>query len=351
MRRGGRALAQRSSRAADDLEQVRRDLARLREGLDQLPIGVILCDEEGQEVARNQRISALIGDLHIDILVSRAAEELLAAVMQGGPRQESLDLKGPPARSIQIVGTPLPSGGAIAFVEDVSERRQLDAVRRDFVANVNHELRTPVGALSLLADALGEETDPEVIHRLATRIGTEADRARRLIEDLLDFSRIETDEAGVREELSVAAVIDAASQRVLALSEQVQVGVRIAPVDPSLTLVGDPDQLVSALANLLDNALKYSDPGGPEVQVQTAASPDTIDVSVKDEGIGIPSKDLDRIFERFYRVDRARTRRTGGTGLGLAIVRHAATNHGGDVIVESTEGVGTTMTLRLPRRR
>ena len=321
----------------------------VQEGLDQLRIGVLLCGEDGREVFRNQRLSSLVGDLHVDVLVARAAEEMLIATLSSGAREEILELRGPPARSIKLAAARLQSGGAIAYVEDASERSQLDAVRRDFVANVNHELRTPVGALGLLADALGEERDPAVVERLANRIAVEADRARLLIEDLLDFSKVETNDGAIVEPIIVASTVDGARERVLALADRVGVSVSVGPIDPALVVEGDREQLLSAVANLLDNALKYSEPGGPDVTVAVEGTPSTIDIIVSDRGIGIPSRDLDRIFERFYRVDRARTRRTGGTGLGLAIVRHVASNHGGDVTVTSTEGVGTTMTLRLPR--
>lgn len=330
-------------------EAAERDVELVREGLDQLPIGIVLCADDGREVFRNQRVSSLVGDLHVDVLVARATSEVLAETMSNGPREELLELKGPPARSIKVVGAPLPSGGAIAYVEDASERRQLDAVRSDFVANVNHELRTPIGALGVLADALADERDPQVIERLAGRIAAEADRARQLIEDLLDFSRVERDEPSVRDVVRIADIVEAARQRVLARSEQVGVEVRSSEVDASLTLAGDGEQLLSAVTNLLDNALKYTEPGGPDVHISARGDDRCIDIVVRDEGIGIPAKDLDRIFERFYRVDRARARATGGTGLGLAIVRHVATNHGGDVLVSSVEGVGTTMTLRLAR--
>jgi two-component system sensor histidine kinase SenX3 len=237
--------------------------------------------------------------------------------------------------------------GTVVLVDDVSELRRLEAVRRDFVANVSHELRTPVGAMGVLAETLSEEADPEVMRRLASRITNEAERAGRLIDGLLDLSRIEAGGAVERADLDVDAVVAAALERVESLAQQLGVDLVSRPGPAGTHIWGDERQLVSAVVNLLENAVKYSDRGSPVV-VETSAAGGSVDVVVRDQGIGIPAKDLERIFERFYRVDRARSRDTGGTGLGLSIVRHVATNHGGEVLVESQEGLGSTFTLRLP---
>ena len=339
-RAAARALA-----LADAAEE---EIVRLREALDALPVGMVVCDQTGREVVRSRRAVALFGDLQTDVLVARTLTELVAAARVGGRQVQTLELTGPPARSVQLTAERLASGGAVAVVEDTSERRQLDAVRRDFVANVNHELRTPIGALGVLAEALAEETDVEVVHRLAARISVEVDRARTLIEDLLELGRLEVRLAERRDELHLDAVVRAAVERVVPLAGRHGVRVEVDRCAPGVSVEADEDQLVSAVANLLDNAVKYSDPG-TSVVVECCAGDEWAEVSVRDEGIGIPAKDLDRIFERFYRVDRARDRRTGGTGLGLAIVRHVAANHGGEVAVDSREGEGSTFTLRLPR--
>jgi two-component system sensor histidine kinase SenX3 len=187
-----------------------------------------------------------------------------------------------------------------------------------------------------------------VVHRLAARVSAEAERARALIEEILEFSSIEANHAAPHQPVAVASVVEAAAERVLALSERRGVAVRV--IEPGdRTVVGHRAQLSSAVVNLLDNAIKYSDPGGA-VEVEVSANGAWVDIAVRDRGVGIPARDLDRIFERFYRVDRARGRRTGGSGLGLAIVRHVASNHGGEVLVESREGEGSTFTLRLPER-
>jgi two-component system sensor histidine kinase SenX3 len=248
---------------------------------------------------------------------------------------------------LEVSASPV-AGGVVAVLIDATDRQRLEAVRRDFVANVNHELRTPIGALGLLAEALDGERDAGNIDRLAARMAAEVERAWALVEDLLDFSRVEAHEQPCHQPVALADVIHAAAARVSAPAEAKGVHLDLPGGSGTPTVHGDRDQLVMAVANLLDNGVKYSD-AGTTVRVALADEGDTVLLTVADEGIGIPARDLDRVFERFYRVDAARERRTGGTGLGLAIVRHVATNHGGTVSVESREGAGSTFTLRLPR--
>jgi two-component system sensor histidine kinase SenX3 len=237
--------------------------------------------------------------------------------------------------------------GAVVEIDDVTERVRLEAVRTDFVANVSHELKTPVGALALLAETLAEEDDPELVRRLAEKMVVEAHRVNRVIEDLLELSRIEAGENPLREPVPVGLVVAEAVERVRHISEARGIHITVREPSRRLVVMGDRRQLVSAVANLLDNAYKYSEPGAT-VEVDARIDGAWVDLEVADHGMGIPSRDLDRIFERFYRVDRARSRETGGTGLGLAIVRHVVNNHGGSISVTSEEGVGSTFTLRLP---
>jgi two-component system, OmpR family, sensor histidine kinase SenX3 len=175
----------------------------------------------------------------------------------------------------------------------------------------------------------------------------EAHRVTRTIRDLLELSQIELGTAMTREVIGVAAIAGEAVDRVRPVADERHIRVEVSELARRLTMVGDRRQLVSAVANLLDNAVKYSDPGST-VEVTACQDGEWIELTVSDHGIGIPGRDLDRIFERFYRVDRARSRDTGGTGLGLAIVRHVATNHGGAVSVRSEEGAGSTFTLKIP---
>jgi two-component system sensor histidine kinase SenX3 len=249
---------------------------------------------------------------------------------------------------VLVVRAGVAGGGAYALVDDVTERRRIDAVRTDFVANISHELKTPVGALAVLAETLVDETDPAVVTRIVDRMLEESHRASRTIDDLLELSRIELGDEQHRDEVEAAEVVRGAVDRAAGLAERRDIRIDAPTSGPSIRVVGDRRQLVSAVGNLVENAVKYSESGG-HVQVSAAASDGWVEFTVVDHGVGIPARDLDRIFERFYRVDKARSRGTGGTGLGLSIVRHVATNHGGEVLVTSREGEGSTFVLRIPR--
>ncbi|MGH9281281.1 MAG: sensor histidine kinase [Acidimicrobiales bacterium] len=313
--------------------------------------GVIVSDENGEIVFQNAEAEQYMGDNQGEVLAHAAVTRLLKDAADGQSGEETLDLYGPPRRTLTIRARPLETAwrgiGGVAVVEDVSERVRLEAIRRDFVANISHELKTPVGALGLLAETLAGEEDPEVVSRLAWRIQAEAQRVARIMDDLLDLSRIESEETPTREPVPVHLIVAQAAERVRSAAEQRSIRIRIGEPPHTLNVLGDRRQLVSALYNLMENAVKYSD-GGSTVEVGGRTDGAWIELRVRDHGIGIPAQDLERIFERFYRVDRARGRDTGGTGLGLAIVRHVASNHGGDVLVDSLEGVGSTFTLRLP---
>ena len=334
-----------------DRGNARLDRDRLERALGAVAEGVVVCDEHGQIVFNNEQADAFMGIRHAEVLAQQAVVELLQDAADGQVRTQTLDLYGPPRRTLTIVASPLDDGwrgvGAVAVIDDVSERRRLEAVRRDFVANISHELKTPVGALALLAETLAGEDDAEVVNRLARRLQAEAQRVARVVDDLLDLSRIESEEAPVREPVALNLIVAQAAERVRAAAEQRSVTITFGEASRHMAVMGDRRQLVSALFNLLENAVKYSDEGSI-VDVRCRTDGQWVELEVKDHGIGIPGRDLERIFERFYRVDRARGRDTGGTGLGLAIVRHVAGNHGGEVRVDSQEGSGSTFTLRLP---
>ncbi|HEY2301825.1 MAG TPA: ATP-binding protein [Acidimicrobiales bacterium] len=341
-------VAAEAGRRLEDMESTSR---RVTAALGEVAQGVVVCDQSGMVVYRNAQAAAFVGARHGEALAERSLSELLGAAVAGEAREESIELFSPPRRTLTIRATPLVEGdaviGAVAIIDDVSEKRRLEAVRRDFVANISHELKTPVGALSLVAETLEGEDDPEVVARLSHRMRTEAERLGRIIEDLLDLSRIEAEEVPIREPVPVSLVLAEAIERLRPVADHG--GIRLEASEPpyALAIVGDRRQLVSALHNLIDNAIKYSERGSA-VRIVVRDLDGAIEIDVADDGIGIPSRDLERIFERFYRVDRARSRDTGGTGLGLAIVRHVASNHGGDVRVTSREGAGSTFTLRLP---
>jgi two-component system sensor histidine kinase SenX3 len=345
------AAERESDRWRERARRADEEATRLRDAIEALPHAVVVCDPSGAVVLRNRRSAELAGGRHAAALVDRAVEEVVAAGESTRSVTQTLELHGPPPQTLQVTAAPIGRagrpGGTVVLVDDVSELRRLEAVRRDFVANVSHELRTPVGAMGVLAETLAGEPDPAVMRRLAERITTEAERAGRLIDGLLDLSRIEASGAPARRHVDVGALVAAAADRVGPLASRYGVELVVVPPPGDVAVQGDESQLTSAVANLLSNAVKYSEERLP-VQVEVVAHDAWVDVVVRDQGIGIPARDLERIFERFYRVDRARSRETGGSGLGLSIVRHVATNHGGDVLVASEEGLGSTFTLRLP---
>lgn len=324
---------------------------RLAEALSRVPLGVVVCDDRGEVVFQNAHASLLMQSRHGDVIAARAVSEMLGRAAVGAGDARTVELFGPPRRSLVITATPLDDGvrgvGAVAVVEDVSDRKRLDAVRRDFVANMSHELKTPIGGLGLLAETITMEDDLTVISRLADRMHGEALRVARIIDDLLDLSRIESEEAPRREPVPVHLVVAEAVERMRGVAEHRRIYIEVQEPPRRLRVMGDRRQLVSAVHHLVENAVKYSDEGG-SVEVTALANGGLVEIAVRDHGIGIPSRDLERIFERFYRVDPSRARDTGGTGLGLSIVRHIAGNHRGEVKVESREGEGSTFTLRLP---
>jgi two-component system sensor histidine kinase SenX3 len=290
--------------------------------------------------------------------------ELLALARQvrrdGEIREGEIDIStsGLPSRTTSFavrvapLGAEVGGGGLVLLlVEDQTERRRVEEVRRDFVANTSHELKTPVGALALLAETVEDAADdPEAVRRFAGRMRQEATRLTNLVQDMITLSRIQAvepipDPVPVDLDVVVAEALDRCRMKATARGiELASTGVR------GLLVRGDEELLVTALRNLLDNAVAYS-PEKTKVVVSTRQTgADLVELAVTDQGIGIPERDLERIFERFYRVDPARSRVTGGTGLGLAIVKHVTAAHGGKVTVSSREGAGSTFTLCLPCR-
>jgi two-component system sensor histidine kinase SenX3 len=240
-----------------------------------------------------------------------------------------------------------PDGMVLVLAEDQSESRRVEEVRRDFVANVSHELKTPVGALALLAETVEDAADdPDAVRRFAGRMRQEASRLTNLVQDIITLSRIQAAEP-VPDPMSVP--VDAVVAEALDRCRMKANARGIVLADEGDRVHGDEDLLITAIRNLLENAVAYS-PERTRVVVTTRRAGDRVEISVEDQGIGIPERDLKRIFERFYRVDPARSRATGGTGLGLAIVKHVTAAHGGSVTVRSEEGSGSTFTISLPLR-
>lgn len=346
-------LEQVTGQAAEVVSESSEESIRFRKVLDSLDQGVLICDVNGQVVFRNNLAMSLMGGRHGDAIIAQGVVNLLQSAWEKGSEERTIDLYGPPKRSLilraQVIDDGRKSLGVIAIIEDVTERHRIDEIRRDFVTNVSHELKTPISALGLLAETLVDEEDATVAKRLASRIQKEAFRVSRIIDDLLDLSRIEAEESPQREPVEIGFIVADAVERLRSTAEQK--GITVDQVEEEgIAVLGDRRQLASAVYNLLENAIKFSD-AGSHVAVAVRISPDNpseVEIHVTDHGIGIPAKDLERIFERFYRVDISRSHKAGGTGLGLSIVRHAISNHGGRIEVDSREGQGSTFKIVLP---
>jgi two-component system sensor histidine kinase SenX3 len=256
----------------------------------------------------------------------------------------------PPADPLYLSArvAPLSSRLVLLLVDDRTGARRVEAIRRDFVANVSHELKTPVGAIALLAEAVSDAVDdPEAVQRFATRMQTESIRLGRLVQQIIELSRLQGDDPLEHARpVDVEEIVERAVDRSRVDAESREVAV-VTKVQHGLRVSGDLAQLVVALGNLIENAVAYSEPKST-VLVEGRRSDGQVELSVIDRGIGIPAGEVDRIFERFYRVDPARSRATGGTGLGLSIVKHVAASHGGEVALWSVEGQGSSFTVRLP---
>ena len=323
------------------------------EVIDALPVAVAVVDGSGLVVLANRRAVELgvvrdgwllvpeLRELARDVRRTRSGREV--EVEPSTSRLKRL----PEAVRVRLV--PVGEQGHVALlVEDITEVRRVEAVRRDFVANVSHELKTPVGAMALLSEALLDASgDPVAVRRFAGRLQKEASRLARLVQELIDLSRLQgADPLPEASVVSVDRVVAEAVDR--SRTTAGSRGIRIVRGgERGLTVEGSEAQLVTALGNLIENAVHYS-PDATQVAVASRCCDGAVEITVTDQGMGIADKDLERVFERFYRADPARSRATGGTGLGLAIVKHVATNHGGEVSVWSREGSGSTFTLRLP---
>lgn len=313
---------------------------------DALSSGVVIAEADATILYKNAAAKAISGVRHVDVLVEEAVVALIETSINADAQHRRFDSSGSASRSFDLRTRHLSDGRILATVEDVTEQARVDTVRTDFVANLSHELKTPIGGIAALADTMIGETDPAVIERLSSRIVDESYRLSHIVDDLLDLSRIEFGGADDWEPVLVADVVTEVVARMH--HEAMRAGVVVEAKNVAGTRVlGDRMQLVSALENLVSNAVKYSG-DGKTVLVEVQATSDLVSIAVIDQGIGIGAKDHQRIFERFYRVDRARSRSTGGSGLGLSIVRHVASNHGGTVSVVSEEGRGSTFTMVLP---
>ncbi|MGH2830424.1 MAG: sensor histidine kinase [Actinomycetota bacterium] len=320
--------------------------------LDAIDEGVILATSGGDVAHANAAARAILGigprtsspgveSIGLRDLVTRA-------IQSGDTVEEDRSLHLPNRRLLRVRALPF-GEGALVLIDDVTAARRSEKVRRDFVANVSHELKTPVSGIGLIAEQLTHaiREDPAEAARFAERIHREADRLTRLVVDLLDLSRIESDlPLEVTDVDPVALAADAAA-RVEAMAQDKHIAVEVKAPERVLRFRADAAQVTVALANLLDNAVRYS-PSGSRVTIQIDGDVREVSFDVADHGPGIPTEELGRIFERFYRVDKARARTTGGTGLGLAIVKHVAERHGGRITAASELGRGSTFTLTFP---
>jgi len=353
-------LSAMTARLRDRLEELTEERDRAGQILDALDDGVLLLDGAGRLLVANPAARSWFG-LPDDLRPGLPAQRVLGApqvselaeqaAQAGAPVAGTLTLVFPEPRTLAMRAFPLadrgPTGRIVVTMTDITQRRRLEVLRRDFVANASHELKTPVAAVRALAETLltALPDDPEAGRRFAERIARETERLDALAGDLLDLSRVErgaldvepVDLVGLVKEV-VGGYADRAEERRIRLDAELQ---------PAVAMRGDRAQLGLLLSNLIDNALRYT-PAKGTVRVRLDAAEGRAVLQVADNGEGIPTSELPRIFERFYRVDKARTRQTGGTGLGLAIVRHVAEAHGGAVRVGSELGRGSTFTVTLP---
>jgi two-component system sensor histidine kinase SenX3 len=287
-------------------------------------------------------------------VTSEELSALVRVVRRTGKSQEgSIEVaRGPIGkgkRELQITATLIsPDGTVLILVDDEGEKQRVDAVRRDFITNISHELKTPIQALTLNSDALLEvKNEPDKVILFANKIKTQANRLNDLVQEIINLSKLQdSDPLDMADQVEVIDVINEAVDQCEAVAEARNVLIDIGEVDNS-TVIGNHNQLVMAVHNLVENAINYSS-DKTRVTISTKVDSQIIEILVKDQGIGIADENLDRIFERFYRVDPARSRATGGTGLGLSIVKHVVKNHGGEVKVWSAPGVGSTFAIRLP---
>jgi len=342
----------------------RRSTRENATGSTQIPAGIVdlleVVDAEylllapGEIVVRASDASTTLGLVRDGKLVSNEILNIVRACRRSQISQEdTIELPRGPigegTHNLLVRVAPVGNQGIIAvLIFDDSEFRRLDAVRRDFVANISHELKTPIGALSILSEAVLEASDdPVAITRFASRMQTEAKRLSDLVQEIINLSRIQ-DEDPLKNATPILLsdlILQAIDEsRLTAESREIKIDF-IKNSDS--TILGEESQLEMAISNLIENAINYS-PNKTNVVVSLNNIDGLAEIKVKDQGIGISNENIERIFERFYRVDPARSRATGGTGLGLSIVKHIITNHGGDISVWSEEGEGSTFTLRLP---
>ncbi|WP_370329721.1 sensor histidine kinase [Mycolicibacterium hippocampi] len=321
----------------------------------QAPVGLVVVDTYRDVVYTNERARelGLVRDRMLDDRAWLAAQRTLTTGDDGevdlSPRKRSR-----PGRSgLSVRGhvrllTEDDRRFAVIYVDDQSEHARMEATRRDFVANVSHELKTPVGAMGVLAEAiLASGDDGETVRHFAAKMVTESNRLADMVGELIELSRLQgAERLPDLEAVDVDTVVSEALSRHKVSADNADITITTDP-PTGFRVLGDQTLLVTAMANLVSNAIAYS-PNGSSVSVSRRRRGDNIEIAVTDRGIGIARADQERVFERFFRVDKARSRATGGTGLGLAIVKHVAANHNGSIRLWSQPGTGSTFTLSIP---
>jgi len=355
------ALNSMSSEIRSMMDQLAQEKNLLETILARTDDGLVVVDKDGKIRMVNPAAERLLGTSFnqiegktvIEGTFSHDLSELTTRVLRTqSPATLEVELSSPEEAHLNVYVASLErSGGhfgAMIVMHDLSETRRIDSIRQDFVANVSHELRTPLASIRAMAEtiAVRGRKDPDAAQRFAERIMTEADRLTALSEDLLDLAKIEAGLSIVRQDkFPLSEVVDRVSGEFEALCDKKGITLS-SSIPPDINVTGDHDAVYQILVNLVDNAMKYTPQGG-KVIISATSNGDRVDVKVSDTGIGIPAGDSSRVFERFYRVDKARSRDSGGTGLGLSIVKHLVEAHGGRVTVDSTPGLGTTFTFNL----
>jgi signal transduction histidine kinase len=320
--------------------------------LESLDEGVLILDERSRPVAANLRARSILGfragPLPARLTVEEIGQLASDVVATGRKVETTIEIWFPTRSMLRLRVAPLPAGGTVVTIVDVTDKRAAEKVRKEFVSDASHELKSPVASIQTLAEALESalEDDPTSATRFARRLVTESERLSRLVADLLDLSRLEEGTSGSAEPVDLSTLVgdETEASRLEADSKLIHV---VSDIAPELWVSGDREQLRLLVRNLLDNAIRYSADGG-RIDIHLERQGTGAVLSVSDQGIGIPLDAQGRVFERFYRVDRARSRASGGTGLGLAIVKHVAELHRGSVHVDSELGRGSTFTARFP---
>ena len=355
--------SRRLTRSAHRIRETNLNLNKLQSqltsSLDSLNYGIAIYGKNDQLVFQNPYASSFLSGIHSGALIADAIDQMFESRQGQEIVDQELDIyeSSHPASDVRsrkktfyllLRKLTLDNHeiGSVVTIEDISEQERLEAVRRDFISNISHEIKTPIGAISLLTETLIENPDIELVQKFAPNILEETDRLSETIDDLLALSQIEHGSRDSFEELDLIQCLVQAQERVRTFAQQNKITIHATMPSKPLVIHGDHLQLTSAFYNLLENGVKYSKAHEGKIQIEVSEHNSSIEVLIRDNGIGIPTKDLDRIFERFYCVDKSHSGR--GVGLCLAIVRHVVVNHEGAIRVESTEGAGSTFLIQFP---